>query len=466
MDALTSMKRIALAGAQTMLTGSAQSEPGLVRRVLTLAWPAVVEQTLAMMVSLVDTYIVGHLGAAALAGVGLGGQLLNLAIALLSAVGVGSTALVARHIGAQEPQEAARTGRQSVLLATGIGLLMGVLTFAFAPQFIAFIGGEPDVIQLGGQYLRVMAPSFVLIAILLIGNAVLRGAGDTRTPMIVMVIVNVINTVVAWSLTQGVAGLPRLGVVGSSLGAALGQGIGGLIVLVILIRGRGGLALGWPFRRPDFDRIRRILNIGLPAGAEQIMLQIALLSTSSIIAQFGTYAYAAHQICWRVVSLSFLPGWGFAVAATTLVGQELGARNPQRARQSGYVAFRAALILMSTIGVLLFLFDAPIVQLFSNDAQVVYQGTLVVRLAALIQPLLAASFVFSGSLRGAGDTRTTLVITLSSVWGLRLIVTYLLGMTLGLELLGAWLAIGTDFGFRALMFWHRFRSGRWQTIKV
>lgn len=466
MGALADVKQFARVGARAVLTGSTRGEAGLIRRVLVLAWPAVVEQTLAMLVSLVDTYIVGHLGTAALAGVGLGGQLLNLSISLLGAVGVGSTALVARHIGAQEPHEAIRTGRQSIMLATVSGLVLSIVAFIFAPQFITWLGGEPDVVHLGSQYLRVLAPSFVLISILLIGNAVLRGAGDTRTPMIVMVIVNIINITVAWSLTQGVAGLPRLGVIGSGLGAAVGQGIGGLIVLIVLIRGRGGLALGWPFRTPDLNRIKRILNIGLPAGAEQTMLQLALLSATTIIARFGTEAYAAHQVTWRVVSLSFLPGWGFAVAATTLVGQELGAGNPARAKQVGYVAFRAALILMVSIGVLLFVYDADIIRLFSTDAEVIRQGALTVRIGALIQPILAASFVFSGSLRGAGDTRTTLVITISSVWGLRLVTTYLLGMTLGLGLAGAWLAISTDFAFRALMFWQRFRSGKWQTIKV
>ncbi len=281
-----------------------------------------------------------------------------------------------------------------------------------------------------------------------------------------MGIVNVINVIVAWVLTQGVAGLPRLGVAGTGLGAALGQGVGGLIVLLILVRGRGGLALGWPFRSPDLGRIKRILNIGLPSGAEQVMLQLALLSVSTVIAHFGTEAFAAHQVTWRVVSLSFLPGWGFAVAATTLVGQELGARNPQRASQSAYVAFRAALILMSTAGVLLFFLGEGIVRLFSDDPEVVRQGAMAVRLAALMQPLLAGSFVFSGALRGAGDTRVTMLITLASVWGLRIVVTYILGIALGLGLMGAWLAIGVDFGFRTIMFWQRFRSGKWKTIRV
>jgi MATE family multidrug resistance protein len=443
-----------------------RTDPALARRVLALAWPAVIEQTLAMMISLVDFYIVGHLGAAALDGVGLGGQMLFLTASFLSAIGVGSTALVARHIGAKEPEDATRTARQSVALAMAIGLLMAVVGALFARPIIAWFGGEPDVIEQGTRYLRTVAPSFAFYSVLLIGNAVLRGAGDTRTPLLVMLVVNVINIGVAWSLTQGVAGLPKLGVVGSGLGAASGQTIGGLIVLALLVRGRAGIRLGRQVPRWDPDRIRRILNIGLPAGAEQILLQFALTSLTVVIARFGTEAYAAHQVAWRIAQLSFLPGWGFAIAASTLVGQELGARQPQRANESGYAAFRAALMVMTLMAVVIFVFDRALIRMFIDDPLVIVQGVPILQIAAIIQPVMAASFVFSGGLRGAGDTRVTLAITIFSVWGLRVIITYLLGQLFELELVGAWIAIAIDFSFRGLMFWWRFRSGKWQSIRV
>jgi MATE family multidrug resistance protein len=443
-----------------------RAEPTLARRMLTLAWPAVVEQSLAMMIGLVDFYIVGHLGAAALNGVGLGGQMLFLTQAFLGAVGVGATALVARHVGAQEPEEATRTAGQSILLAFAIGLVMTLVTFIWARPLISLFGGEPEVIEQGTRYLRTIAPSFVFAAALLIGNAALRGAGDTRSPMLVMLFVNVINIGVAWSLTQGVAGLPKLGVVGSGLGAASGQTIGGLIVLAMLVRGRAGIRLGLRLPRLDLMCIQRILNVGLPAGAEQILLQLALTSLTAIIARFGTEPYAAHMVAWRVSQLSFLPGWGFAVAASTLVGQELGARQPRRAHDSGYVAFRGALLVMVTMGIVIFAFDRALIRLFIEDATVIAYGVPVLRIAAVIQPLMAASFVFSGALRGAGDTRTTLVITVLSTWGLRVVVTYLLGQVLGLALIGVWLAISADFGVRAFLFWRRFRSDKWQSIRV
>ena len=443
-----------------------RTDPALARRVMTLAWPAVAEQTLAMMIGLVDFYIVGHLGAAALDGVGLGSQILNLTVAFLGAVGVGSTALVARHIGAKEPDDATHTAQQSIVVAAVIGLLMALVCVIFARPIIAWFGGEPDVIEQGTRYLRTIAPSFLFFSVLLIGNAVLRGAGDTRTPLLIMLIVNVINIGVAWSLTQGVAGLPKLGVVGSGLGAASAQTTGGIITLWLLVRGRAGIRIGLRWPHLDLARVRRILNIGLPAGAEQIFLQLALTSLTVVIAGFGTEAYAAHMVSWRIAQLSFLPGWGFAVAASTLVGQELGAKQPQRAKESGYVAFRGALIMMTVMGIVILLFERALIRVFIDDPLVMALGIPVLRIAAIIQPLMAASFVFSGGLRGAGDTRTTLGITLFSVWGLRVVITYLLGRLFGLALIGAWLAIAADFGFRAAMFWWRFRSGKWQTIRV
>ncbi|MBL8056120.1 MAG: MATE family efflux transporter [Anaerolineales bacterium] len=438
----------------------------LTRRVLTLAWPSVAEQSLVTIIGLVAAYIVGHLGAAALAGVGLGGQVLNLVAALFGAVGVGATALIARHIGAREPEAAGRLAWQALLLAGGVGALAAGAGWVLAEPIIRALGAAPDVVAAGTAWLQTVAPSFAFIGVLLVGNAALRGAGDTRSPLYVMLAVNVVNVGVAWTLTRGTFGLPRLGVVGTGLGAASGQIIGALLVIGRLLRSRGPLPLARAVPRPDFNQLGRILNIGLPAGAEQLLLQVALLNLAVIISQFGTAAYAAHSIGLRVAALSFLPGWGFSVAATTLVGQELGARRPDQARQATYVAFGLALVVMAVMGALLFIFEAPILLFFTDDPAVLAAGAVVVRASAVQQPLLAASFVFSGALRGAGDTRTTLLITVGSIWGLRLAAAYLLGISLGLGLLGAWLAVGLDFGSRAFFFWRRFESGRWMALKV
>lgn len=442
------------------------AEGSVTRRVLTLAWPSVAEQSLITLIGLVDAYIVGHLGAAAIAGVGLAGQMLNLVAALFGAVGVGATALIARHIGAREPEEANQLMRQALLLAASIGVLAAVAGWWFAEPIIRMLGAAPEVVITGSRWLQTVAPSFAFIGILLVGNASLRGSGDTRSPLAVMLAVNIVNVTVAWTFTNGLFGFPNLGVVGNGLGATSGQIVGAVAVLALLLRGRGVLKLGRRMPSPDLARIRRILNIGLPAGAEQVLLQIALLNLAVIITQFGTAAYAAHSIGIRISALSFLPGWGFSVAATTLVGQELGARNPARARQSAYAAFGMAFIVMLVMGAVLFFFQEPILRIFTNDAAVLAAGATVMHMSAAQQPLLAASFVFGGALRGAGDTRSTLLITVTSIWGLRLLAAYLLGVVFGLGLFGAWLAIWLDFAFRSTMFYLRFRSGKWETLRV
>ncbi|HLE28852.1 MAG TPA: MATE family efflux transporter [Anaerolineales bacterium] len=442
------------------------TEGSVTHRVLSLAWPSVMEQSLLTLVGLVDAYIVGHLGAAAIAGVGLGGQVLNLTAALFSAVGVGATALIARHIGADEPDEANRLAGQALVLALAIGCLAALIAFIYAAPIMRLLGAAPEVVVDGAAWLRVVAPSFITVGALLVGTASLRGAGDTRTPLGVMIIVNLVNVAVAWTFTRGLFGLPNLGVVGSGLGAMSGQIIGGLAVVFILIRGRGHLKLGWRLPAPDFARLRRILNIGLPAGAEQVLLQLALLNLAVIISQLGTAAYAAHHIGIRIVSMAFLPGWGFSVAATTLVGQELGARRPDRARRATYASFLLALAVMTSMGLVIFALSEPILRLFTDDADVIREGMIVVRADGLLQPLIAASFVFSGALRGAGDTRATMLITIVSVWALRLTAAYLLAITLGLGLLGVWLGIGVDFASRSTWFWLRFRSGKWTALRV
>ena len=436
------------------------------RRVLTLAWPSVMEQSLITLVGLVDAYIVGHLGAAAIAGVGLGGQVLNLVAALFSAVGVGATALIARHIGAQEPEEANQLAGQAFVLALGIGALAATLAFIFAVPIMVALGAAPEVVADGSAWLRVVAPSFLLIGVLLVGTGSLRGAGDTRTPLGVMIIVNLVNVAIAWPLTHGLWGLPALGVVGSALGATSGNMVGGLLVAFVLMRGHGPIKLRWRLPAPDFARLRRILNIGLPAGAEQVLLQAAMLNLALILSQLGTAAYAAHNIGIRIAAMAFLPGWGFSVAATTLVGQELGAREPERARKVAYVSFLFALAVMTGMGLVLFVFAEPILRLFTNDADVIRAGLVVIRADGLLQPVIAASFVFSGALRGAGDTKTTMLITIGSVWALRLVAAYLLAITFGLGLLGVWLAIGIDFASRATWFWLRFKSGKWVALRV
>jgi len=443
------------------------TEAGGVRRdVLRLALPATGEQLLGLMVGIVDTFLVGHLGATSLAAVGLAYQWIFLATTLFGSIATGSTALIARFIGARESEQANQVLRQSVLLGALIGLVTGVLAFALARPAVTLLGARDDVAGLSTTYLQIAACSLFLATLMYIGNACLRGAGDTRTPLYVMLVVNVLNIAVAWVAINGLLGVPRLGVAGSALGAAVAQSAGGLIVIAVLLRGKGALRLRLARLRPDWDLIRRLLRVGLPTGVEQVLFRTGNMAYVSVLASLGVAAYAANQVAINGWSLSFMPGFGFAVAATTLVGQALGAREPDVAQQRGYTAYKMGAALMAAIGVLFVLFPSHIMAFFTNDGEVIALGSLPLRIVGLFQPILAASMIFAGALRGAGDTRYPMLITAGCIWLVRLPLAYLFAVGLGWGLAGAWTAMSIDLTVRGTLNLLRFRSGGWKTITV
>ena len=454
---------------QQRITGwfQPQSEQAVIRQdVFRLALPAMGEQMLSMMVGIVDTYLVGHLGAAPLAAVGLANQWVMVAAMLFGAIATGATALIARFVGAREKAQANEVLRQSMLLGVGIGAVATLLGSTLAEPAVRLLGAEEEVVALSTAYLRIVASIFFFSTLMFIGNASLRGAGDTRTPLLVMLTVNVVNIAVAWTAINGPFGLPKMGVTGSAIGAATGRVVGSLFVIALLLRGRSGIRLRLGGLRPDRDLIRRILHVGLPTGVEQLFFRSGHMVFARILAELGTVSYAANQVAMNGWSLSFMPGFGFALAATTLVGQSLGAQDPDGAQQRGYTAYRLSATLMGTMGFFFLLFPAEIVGFFTNDPAVIAIGTMPLRMVGLIQPLLAATQVFPGALRGAGDTRFPMVVTGASIWFIRLPLAYLFALVLGWGLPGAWGALALDLSMRGLLNFLRFRGGRWKTVKV
>ncbi|WP_376791962.1 MATE family efflux transporter [Thermoflexus sp.] len=435
------------------------------RGVLQLAWPAVLEQLLNIVVDWTDAYLAGHLGTVALAAVGLSGQLINLVAVFFGALGVGATALVARAVGAGDRNQAGRITLQALVSAGAFGFAGTAFAYIGGAWLFAALGAEPAVNTAARTYLNITALSFPAMAILFVGNAALRGAGDTLTPMRTWAVVVFANAIMAWTLS-GPWSPFRLGIVGLAIAAASARVIGAVQVGIRLWRGTPRLALPRQELGIEGNLLKRILRVGLPAGAEQLLLQLALLNLTGVITGLGTAAYAAHQIGLRVMSLSFLPGWGFAVAASTLTGQALGAKQPEAGKRATFTALLLALILMGTLGLALALGGPLLVDLFTEDPAVIRQGAAALRIAALIQPMMALSFVFSGALRGAGDTRYTLLITATSIWLVRLPIAILFAHGLGWGLPGAWLGMLADFSVRAMLFGWRFISGAWERVHV
>jgi MATE family multidrug resistance protein len=456
--------------------------------VLQLALPAVGEQLLSLMVGLVDTFLVGHLGQEALAAVGLSNQWVMMATTLFGAVAVGTTALIARAVGGRDWRLSNQALRQSILLGLGIGLVATLLGLTLTEPAVRLLGSgtDPQTLSLATTYLRVVSSIFMLSTLMFIANAAMRGAGDTRTPFMIMLVVNGLNALLAWVLVNGKLGLPEMGVTGSAIGAAVGRSVGGVLALVLLLLGRRGLKLSLSSFKPDWSIIGRILRVGLPSGAESILFRVGQMVFFWIVAGLGTAAVAAQQVGLNATSISFLPGFGFGVAGTTMVGQGLGAGDPKRAERSGYLSFLWGCGLMIVMGLILFFWPGGFMRFFTTDSEVIELGLVPLRIIAVAQPCLAATMIFAGALRGAGDTQAPLWINNTSVWCVRvpLAMIFTQGLTLfwpglnaqglpswlrqglGWGLWGAWVAMAIDLAIRGSLMWLRFRSGRWKNARV
>ncbi|HHV43259.1 MAG TPA: MATE family efflux transporter [Firmicutes bacterium] len=439
------------------------------RSILRLAWPAITEQMLHMTVGMADTIMVGRLGPAALAAVGLANQITMTLVGVVSAVSTGTTALVARHIGAQEPDRANHVARQSLVMAFLLAVVVSIIAFSGADFFmdVLFHRTEEVVRHDAAVYIRVLAVAMIANFLLIISNGVLRGAGDTKTPMYITACVNLLNIIGNAVLIFGLGPFPKLGILGAAISTAFAQTVGGVIVIVILFSGKRVIRMSWRDSfRPEQATINRVLRIGVPAAFEHAVMRIGQILYTIIVSSLGTVAYAAHQVALNAESLSFMPGFGFALAATTLVGQALGAEDQELAERSNKEAMKMAMAVMTVLGVVLFVWATPLVRFFVNDEQTIIIGAEVLRIVAFCQPALAMVMVLNGGLRGAGDTVAIMVIAGIGFCVVRTGFAYLLAIQMNMGLVGAWIAMGIDLILRAGMLWGRFKQGRWKYLRV
>ena len=436
------------------------------RLVFHLAWPVIVENLLQTAVGFVDLLMVSRLGAAAIAGVGVSVQVLFVIFAAISAIATGTTVLVARFTGAREPANAARVLKQSVLLGIALGVLLAVVGVPLSKPIVAVMGAEPDVVELGGGYLQIVFLTAVGMTLTFVLGAALRGAGDSRTPMLVAVGINVVNIVVAYVLIFGHLGFPAMGVIGSAWGAAIGRIAGMLALLVLVLRGSRFDFSGVGSWAPDVSLIKRLMRIGLPSMGEQLSRSLGMLLFSWVVISLGTVVFAAQRITFNIVSLSFLPGFGFSMAATALTGQALGAGKPDRARRATWFSARSAAVWMGGMGVTFLIFAELFVRMFTDDPAIVENGALALRVLALGQAQMAIGMVLAGGLRGAGDTRYPMLVITGSMWLVRIPVALFAVHVLHWGLPGAYLAFVAGSSVECIAAFLRYRAGKWQHLKV
>lgn len=442
-----------------------------------LAWPALMENLLSTMAQFVDTAMVGSLGALATAAIAVNTTPMWLFNGLVSAISVGGTALVARAIGAQDQEGAEAACRQVFLGIICFATALFLIAQALAAQIPVWMRADASIHMDAAAYIRIVSLAFIPHFTGMALGAVMRGAGDTRTPMRISMAANLLNVVGNFLLIYPTRSLSigpfaftmwgaGLGIRGAAISTALCNALAGLAMVLLITRHRSRLRLSLQRLRPDFSILRRILRVGTPAALERVTINIGQLVFVSMIASLGNAALAGHHLSITVESLSYMPGFAFGIAATTLVGQSLGAGDPDRAKARGALSIGTGVLAMSFIGILLFLFAPQLIALLTPDAEVRAIGAMLIRICALEQPFMSLNMVSSGALRGAGDTRVPFLVSLIGMWSFRIIPAYICIHSLGLGVDSAWYAMVADQAVRGILMGLRFARGKWVSAKV
>ncbi|MFP4588962.1 MAG: MATE family efflux transporter [Candidatus Acetothermia bacterium] len=439
------------------------TEANITKAVFFLAWPAVVTMMLQMVVGMADIAMAGRLGPTALAAVGLGRQLMFLSYAIVGGLATGATALIAQHYGRGEKSTAYALARQALVGGSLLAVFLGILGVVYAEEFLVLMGAEPEVVEVGGRYIQIVFGGLIAVYNVFLINAAFRGAGDTKTPMFLLGLINIINIGVNYLLIFGVGPFPKLGVPGAAIGTVFSRVLGMAIGWGLFFAGKWRIKFSFSDSFwPHLQQIKRLLQVGVPAAMERLVRSTTQLIFVGIVTHLGTLAVAANQVALRAESFSYMPGFGMAIAATTLVGQNIGAGLPERAEQSGYRAVYISLAFMTGMAVSFFLVPRAFITLFTNDEEVIQLAIPCLRIVAISEPALALNMVLAGAMRGAADTRFPMYITAAGNFLIRLPLAYLLAYPLGLGLVGAWVAMTADTAVRGILMFFRFKSGKWK----
>jgi putative MATE family efflux protein len=436
------------------------------RAILLLAVPMVLEMVMESVFALADIFWVSKLGPDAVATVALTESMLIIIYSFAMGLAIGAAAIVARRIGEKDPQAAARTAVQAIVLGVCLAALVGVVGAVFGPRLLAAMGGSPAVVAIGGRFTRVMLGGSVTVILLFMINAAFRGAGDPTVALRTLLLANSINIVLGPLLVFGIGPFPRLGVTGAAVATTIGRGIGVLYQLRALAAGRGHLAVRREHLRVDRAIIASIVRLSR-TGIFQIFIgTTSWVALIRIVADFGSSAVAGNGIAMRIVMFALLPSWGMANAAATLVGQNLGAGRPDRAEQAVWRAALYNLVFLGCTGLLFVLLSEPIVRAFNADPAVVGYGANALRIVSAGFLFYAYGMVLTQAFNGAGDTWTPTFINLFCFWLWEIPLAWLLAKPLGFGPTGVFIAVLVGFSTMAVISILLFRRGRWKRVQV
>ena len=449
------------------ILGSLPTTREVYKNSFNMSWPCAFEAVLVSLVGSIDIMMVGGLGAEAIAAVGLTNQPKFVLLAMIFSLNVGVTAIVARRKGAEDFKGANSCLKQSIILSFIISLIMAISGYIFANEIMLFAGAGEDVINDSVAYYKILMVSIVFTSLSLTINAAQRGVGNTKISMRTNVVANIVNLIFNYFLINGIWIFPRLEVRGAAIATTLGSIVGFLMSVfsvyyntrILDLRGKGN----WKF---DKATMKAFLSISGSSVVEQVFMRIGFFSFAIIVAALGTIAFATHQICMNVINLSFCFGDGLSAAAASLVGQNLGAKRPDKAKIYGKTGQRMAFIVSTVLFFVFILARKQIIMLFNSVEHIVSLGGMIMIIIAFTTHAQTSQTVYNGCLRGAGDTKFVALISFISIALIRPGLAWILCFPANLGLKGAWIALFADQTMRYILGKKRFDSGKWTKIKI
>ncbi|AGB40900.1 putative efflux protein, MATE family [Halobacteroides halobius DSM 5150] len=437
-------------------------EQPITTSLLTLAWPIILSNLMQTTYNIVDTIWVGKLGADAVAAVSLGFPIIFLMMSLALGFTIAGTSLIAQHKGAQEQAKVNKYTGQTLVVVTIVSIVFSVVGFIFNEQILRILGAEGRVLRLGTDFLNMLFIGLTPMFIYFVFTSVLRGLGDSKTPMKLMFISTVINIILDPVLIFGWGPFPKLEVLGAALATTLARVLVAIIGVKILFSGDYGVKLQLADLWPKWGAIKKLVAVGVPASLEQSTNAVGMLLMTGTVATFGTSAVAAYGIGNRVLSLVFMPALGFSAATTTLVGQHLGADNQEKAEQTVLISTLLDFLILTGIAILVFGLAPYIVQLFNDNAQVLNLGTSYLQIIAFSFGFMGTLRVVNGGFKGAGDTIPAMVFSALSLCVLRVPLANFLAHYLEMGTRGLWWGVFIANLLGAILAFIWFKRGVWK----
>lgn len=436
------------------------------KAVFLLAVPMVLEMIMESVFAVVDIYFVGRLGADAVATVGITESVLTIIYAIAFGLSMATTALVSRRIGEKKREEAGKEGVQAIITGIVLSLIISVPGVIFAKDLLELMGASSIIVEELSSYTSIMFGGNIVIMLLFINNAIFRGAGDANIAMWVLWIANGLNMILDPLLIFGIGPFPELGITGAAIATNIGRGVAVLVQLVILFRGNGRVSIkGIPFAI-EWNRIYHLLKISMGGIAQSLIATSSWIFMVRIISNFGSEVLAGYTIGIRIIIFTLLPSWGLSNAASTLVGQNLGAKEPDRAEKAVWGVAKINMIFLGGLSVLFIVFPGWFVQLFTDDEAVIRSGIECLRIVAYGFTFYGIGMVMIQAFNGAGDTRTPTRINVITFWMIEIPLAYFLAMKLGMQETGVFYAIIIAESCMTLLAAYLFKKGKWKKEEV